>query len=269
MNAESILLMALSLPLLLLATKTILRKEYNTAFLISGGLGITFVLFAFYLNGNRVDKENFGTPAEFGQLGDYFGGILNPIFGLTTIVILIYSIKIELNNSTRDSKVKSRSELGQYLTKCLKSFEEDLLKKEYFIPMSSPESYMQRYVNSNGHFKLHMKDEIIFLLTRTNELKAGAPVKPDDPEFLLLPFSRTRTKLFRIIDSYRELIKTNEHWIIKHGLKYDFFQWLIDQEMRGLIASNEVSDLQDEIEKLFENGPMPPQIGASEMGASK
>ena len=61
-------------------------------------------IYNFALTG-KADQE------AFAQFGDYLGGILNPILGFTTILLLIYSIQIqakELKNAREEMKIANR-----------------------------------------------------------------------------------------------------------------------------------------------------------------
>jgi len=42
------------------------------------------------------DEGSIGGKTEFGQLGDYIGGLLNPILSFCTVVLLIWSIQVQL-----------------------------------------------------------------------------------------------------------------------------------------------------------------------------
>ena len=83
------------------------KKPILAALLSATGL-ITLLL-AFYLSSEKVDPKKLGEPQHFGQFGDYIGGILNPIFGLSTICLLIWSIQIQLNELRLSRKEFSQS----------------------------------------------------------------------------------------------------------------------------------------------------------------
>ncbi|MGL4476173.1 MAG: hypothetical protein ACRCT7_17220 [Shewanella sp.] len=38
-----------------------------------------------------------GNQEQFGQFGDYLGGVLNPILGFATVVLLVVSLKLQMN----------------------------------------------------------------------------------------------------------------------------------------------------------------------------
>lgn len=50
----------------------------------------------------RFQHNSLGGTASFGAFGDYIGGLLNPILGFATVILLIYSIRIQMRE-LRDS----------------------------------------------------------------------------------------------------------------------------------------------------------------------
>lgn len=53
---------------------------------------ILSLIIVFYINGKNVNHREIGKPEQFGQFGDYIGGILNPILGFITIILLISTL---------------------------------------------------------------------------------------------------------------------------------------------------------------------------------
>ena len=62
---------------------------------------VTVHIYNFFITG-KADQE------AFAQFGDYIGGLLNPVLGFSTVLLLIYSIRIqgqELRNTTEELKL--------------------------------------------------------------------------------------------------------------------------------------------------------------------
>ena len=58
-------------------------------------ISILFVLLLYYFTfGNRKLSTS---PEQWGQFGDYIGGVLNPIFACATFIALLYTIKLQLD----------------------------------------------------------------------------------------------------------------------------------------------------------------------------
>jgi uncharacterized membrane protein len=74
-------------------------KAFRTP-IVAAVVAVTFVVGAYLMKfwGNPIS----GDPSNWGALGDYVGGILNPVFGFVTIIILLYTVVLqakELNKS--------------------------------------------------------------------------------------------------------------------------------------------------------------------------
>jgi len=70
----------------------------------------TFIVISVYIY--QFHNGSLGGTASFGAFGDYIGGLLNPIFGFSTVILLIYSIRIqmkELGESTDALKASQKA----------------------------------------------------------------------------------------------------------------------------------------------------------------
>jgi hypothetical protein len=66
------------------------------------GIGaIAILLFAFIVNFRKSDVSQ--TVAEWGQFGDYIGGILNPIFGLISVVLVAATLRSQTQAAARQA----------------------------------------------------------------------------------------------------------------------------------------------------------------------
>jgi len=64
------------------------------------GVGaIAGLLFAFALNFRKTDISS--SVAEWGQFGDYIGGLLNPIFGLISVVLVAATLRSQTQAASR------------------------------------------------------------------------------------------------------------------------------------------------------------------------
>lgn len=81
---------------------------------IWGAIGAWVVVVFVYMAQFAVSPIS-DSPDAWGQLGDYLGGVINPIFGFITIVLLIQSLKLQnqsnvnLINQINDSKKNEKS----------------------------------------------------------------------------------------------------------------------------------------------------------------
>lgn len=54
--------------------------------------------------------QEIGGPEQWGQFGDYFGGVINPIIGLVTVILIVITLKV-----TRDEAKSTRNEMDAQL----------------------------------------------------------------------------------------------------------------------------------------------------------
>lgn len=66
-----------------------------------GILAIIILLIAFSLNFRKYDVST--GIAEWGQFGDYFGGVLNPIFGLISVVLVAVTLRSQTQAAARQA----------------------------------------------------------------------------------------------------------------------------------------------------------------------
>ena len=57
-------------------------------------LGVLSLPVFFYI-ANFRESDIASSAAEWGQFGDYIGGLLNPIFGFSSLLALLYTIRIQ------------------------------------------------------------------------------------------------------------------------------------------------------------------------------
>ncbi|HEH6380632.1 hypothetical protein ACSEON_26890 [Pseudomonas aeruginosa] len=91
-----------------------------------------FYMFNFY------GSELSNNPEQWGQLGDYFGGIMNPILGFITVYILIATIGIQSKQlkASQEELVLTREELkraAEAATRQASHFEREAKLNEYLV----------------------------------------------------------------------------------------------------------------------------------------
>lgn len=81
---------------------------------------VLFILLVYYFKfGNRELSES---PEQWGQFGDYIGGVLNPIFGFATFIALLYTVKLQLDT------IKLQRDSIKLQTEELKATREELTR---------------------------------------------------------------------------------------------------------------------------------------------
>lgn len=117
--------------MLLLGFIMINRYVTAAAALIAVVLFLYFLQFYVFLGFGLSDK-----PEVWGQLGDYVGGVLNPLLSFISIVLLIKSLKLQ-----QDANLGLRAEIkNTRKTEKLRSFE-----TQFFNMISAQQSYFDNF----------------------------------------------------------------------------------------------------------------------------
>lgn len=118
----------------------------------------TFVLFAMfivtlalstYLNSNYVDIRHIGNQEELGQFGDFVGGILNPIFGFLTVLLLLNSIKEQRRANSLFKEAEKVSSNKNQVVQAIDFYKEKLehlLKERYLVYPTEQTKYSYEFI---------------------------------------------------------------------------------------------------------------------------
>lgn len=191
---------------------------------------------------------------RLGQLGDFLGGTLNPIFGFATVCLLLWSVYIqrkelsltrrELKKSARALKKQvelatdeyNRKQIDESLTKLYGTLEE-----LYKHNLSKPEEF--------EYFSGYEKKTNSFM-----SLKAASQHTPELKEFASLKINSAR----EIIDAYQDVnlfdIKTLPNLLAAIDMILDNISFLL-QEMMQLtkiesIKNSRIIEIHREVEKF-------------------
>lgn len=108
-----------------------LSFELKAVFLAA--TAVLIVLVIVYLAAPNILASELGGPEEFGQFGDYIGGLLNPTFGFLTVCLLLYSNKVQKNVSKLSEKEYDRKQIEDGL---MQSYER--LTSALVMPLNDP-----------------------------------------------------------------------------------------------------------------------------------
>lgn len=89
-----------------MSTKRFEREIKLVASLAAGAIAVCGA----YVLGAVLQKWQLGGPEAWGQLGDYVGGLLNPLVGLATVVLVVRTLQY-----SRDEASSTREELQKQL----------------------------------------------------------------------------------------------------------------------------------------------------------
>jgi uncharacterized membrane protein len=159
MTPESLRLIALSLIILTLGMSSIKSIDIKSSLpYVLSALGLIGLLIAFYMNASNIDYEDFGTPAQFGQLGDYFGGILNPIFGFITIMLVLHSARLQRQEMKSNKTIRDIESVERLIEKTKESLSErlnnNILKDNNGLSFDFQSAFDLDVAISKGHREL-------------------------------------------------------------------------------------------------------------------
>jgi hypothetical protein len=88
--------------------------SFKWLFAVLGSISLSLLAFYYFNFGYRLEL-GFGNQADFGAFGDFLGGVLNPILGFATVALLIWSLKLQMNELalSRQELALTRQELAE------------------------------------------------------------------------------------------------------------------------------------------------------------
>lgn len=107
----------------------------------------------------EFDSPDGLDPERLGQLGDFFGGLLNPVFGFLTVALLIYTSTLqrrEFNNSEKalqSTANEARRKQAEDAIAALFVEQESIFRRELYAPFCDGEGYSTRTL-----YEAHIKD---------------------------------------------------------------------------------------------------------------
>lgn len=214
-----------------------------------------------YFQDPDVKTTNFSVE-QYGQLGDFIGGILNPAFGLLTVVLLLLSIKEQRNSNEiikkSEHKAQHKDATISMVDRLIKTHYE-LLKTPLGIfiereatpitvgftnNVSKQKSFESVFQNSFGlDAELFLVYEEYFSCTAgdrdVNEINLPHPVTKM-AHLQLRHISREfRNSIRRILDGYEEINKFQDTNFLKFQTCLEWEDFLENCEIRKIINFEE------------------------------
>lgn len=136
-------------------------KKFIEIILVFLALVVVLVIGSYAINFYSHDVSD--SPEQWGQLGDFVGGILNPFLGFVTVLILVRTMRLQSKQlkSSRKELALTRVELKQAAeaaTKQANQFEREAKLREYLVLIEKLAVRINRNFNDNkldGERSLH------------------------------------------------------------------------------------------------------------------
>lgn len=132
-------------------------KKYST--LVFMAITVAALLITKYLESPSIDSTKLGNQEQFGQFGDYIGGILNPIFGFITVMLLIQSLSAQNKDLDHNKALRNMEALSKVLAESEKNFEDDI-ESESFEDEHGKYSFRSAFYKPEGGW-IHERHENI------------------------------------------------------------------------------------------------------------
>lgn len=114
-----------------LFVKSFIKEIFKSSTLILFAAATIILAMTTYINSDHVMINKIGDQEKLGQFGDFVGGILNPIFGFITVILLITSLNFENKKSSLEKKNRDKDELLKLLKEAKKDCRAKIEEKIY------------------------------------------------------------------------------------------------------------------------------------------
>lgn len=144
-------------------------------FAILAAVSVITILMIIYATSPSIDLFTRGSTAEFGQFGDMVGGILNPIFGFITVMLLLRSLSVQHNDLEHNKLLRNLESLTNLLNEHSRLFNEKM-DAEALLDDEGRYSYRSAFINLSVDFSQDRSIETIKKADAIVEsFEAGSP----------------------------------------------------------------------------------------------
>lgn len=197
-------------------------------------------LIALYLSSPNVVTRSLGGPEEFGQFGDMIGGVLNPIFGFLTVILLIQTYNIAHSDNLKESRKSARDEIKLMITEFSELLEKR--KNERVFALSAAERRTSLVRICNLSYDTHQKELVNLLQIITDEPDLDLDdVKHRKNKIEISSMLDMRLTIVHVIELYLSLIDKNENDTLNAFTFIRLDDFLYTQKNHFLITQAEYS----------------------------
>lgn len=165
----------------------------------------------------------WGNQADFGAFGDFLGGVLNPILGFATVGLLIWSLKMQMNELalTREQLSLTREELKETKEETALSRQAMEAQVTHLQKEASLNELMRLITDLRKQFqalcnsKIKTDDEFINIVMHMSSSFMINPDRVYDLEILHLLYEESNASAYKSQDLIVYLQNSYEHGTIK------------------------------------------------------
>jgi hypothetical protein len=208
---------------------------FNRATFILAAFSVLGVLIATYLNSPEVDIGVVGNRESFGQFGDYIGGILNPIFGFITVLLLLSTLKLQGRESDRLRNISIKNDVKALLEDALINFKKAVEADVFEIRSGSviKKTPLALFFLHHPESGLANEFKTYRSFLENNENPTGIDIVRmlEENRFYTENYSEYK-KIYRqkkyILELYCEVFKSEDNPIVKKYVLSEFDSYLVN-----------------------------------------
>lgn len=225
-------------------------KDSDIGGVIFLSIFIACILILIYRSSNSIEVSALGNAEKFGQFGDYLGGVLNPIFGFFTVLLLISSLRVQSKELTH-SKIVTNAERVERLLESQKSAFKALISKTSFrCGMSNQMIYPPFTLDHFNALRDNSSNDYQNTISKTIKELRNHSKKLEFPEMLVTEaqgldiesvnnFNNIRTSLNEIVELFNILINPDEDLAINTIYLRKLDDVLFEAMTMGVIDNHE------------------------------
>ncbi|UML94871.1 hypothetical protein [Shewanella xiamenensis] len=227
-------------------------------FVVLGSIAVLLLGVYFYHFWYKLDFK-LGNQGDFGAFGDFLGGVLNPILGFATVLLLVLSLRVQAKelSLSRDELVKSSSAMVLQVSLLQKESEINELTrlldraiKNYRDSLNIQFPIFEIKIESNSGVKLLLNDTYSSMIHF--KIPSSSPkIRKEIIQFIL----RSDTVVLHLTD-LRRLNITIADLVVKYykiNFSKEFARVYVTEALLSLVALHQIfpSDMtQDRIQIL-------------------
>lgn len=232
-----------------LALFNVYKEKFNKSTFVLFAFTLASALIAVYLNSDHMEMTKLGNQEKFGQFGDYVGGILNPIFGFITVLLLIHTAnlhKISLDDQIKTAKYNEKFRKIDTLNQILKYTHSECnqsLRGGIVLSNGKKISYEELFTvqHNLGSIEYQVLNEIIECIDCIHQNKFE---KSNLYFFIIFELVK---KHERLLNTYLEIFRIEDYQAAKENIAMQISNELIRINKYLLISQTREAEIRDEI----------------------
>lgn len=230
-------------------------KKYSTFIYIA--LALVAVLLMKYLESPEINPNKYGGAEQFGQFGDYIGGILNPIFGFITVLLLLQSATHNQHERMREKNLRDIEALNKLLEHSKENFEKKL-KSNIFVDSKNTAISLFLYSFNRDNYSSEIINSFSKAITAVKSARTMQSLsKLEDFDLLHYEIFNIKQALLTVIKHYEKLLELEDFEYAQAAIANQLLNFYLQTIQFDLFTEDETRNVGLKIEKyrhrIFQN----------------